>query len=222
MKAVRIKNYKLNESNMNETFYIAVYFLNREGNVIDYDDTRVWYKGTVDDARNAIYDATVENYNELTDKILNAYHALSDIQSGMVNACQLILCDENHKPIDKSVFLSWKKLARATTESYSGRNRVNETSIDTPRRRYEKGYGSHSHLNPKHIQSLELTAFAFATVRTLLDCGVLDDDMLDRVLSDYMFAGCMHGYNLPNMDKKELLKNLSIAQICAEDGIQKL
>lgn len=133
MKAVRIKNYKLNESNVDETFYIAVYFLNREGNVIDYDDTRVWYKGTIEDARNAIYDVTVGNYNELTDKILNAYYALSDIQAGMVNACQLILCDENHKPIDKSVFLSWKKLARATTESYSGKHRngrkINEARV---------------------------------------------------------------------------------------------
>lgn len=99
---------------------------------------------------------------------------------------------------------------------------INETSIAAPRRRYEKGYGSHSHLNPKHIKYLELTAFAFATVRTLLDCGVLNDEMLDDVLSDYMFAGYMHGYNLPNMDKKELLKNLSDAQVCAETGIQKL
>lgn len=99
---------------------------------------------------------------------------------------------------------------------------INETSIATPRRRYEKGYYDHSHLDPKQLKYLELTAFAFATVRTLLDCGVIDDDMLDNVLSDTMFAGCMHGYNLPNMDKEELLKNLSIAQVCAENGIQKL
>lgn len=133
MKAVRRKNYKLNENNTNETFYIAVYFLNRENNVIDYDDTRVWYIGTIEDARKAIYDTTAGVYTKLTDKILNAYYALSDIQAGMVNACQLILCDENHKPIDKSVFLSWKKLARATTESYSGKHRngrkINEARV---------------------------------------------------------------------------------------------
>lgn len=123
MKVIKIKNRRLNESNTNETFYIAVYFLNRDNNVIAYDDTRVWYIGTIEDARKAIYDTTAGVYTKLTDKILNAYYALSDIQAGMVNACQLILCDEDHKPIDKSVFLSWKKLAIATTESYNGRNR---------------------------------------------------------------------------------------------------
>jgi hypothetical protein len=38
--------------------------------------------------------------------------------------------------------------------------------------------------------------------------------MLDDVLSDSMFTGYMHGYNLPNMDKKELSKNIYCSNLC--------
>jgi hypothetical protein len=46
--------------------------------------------------------------------------------------------------------------------------------------------------------------------------------MLDDVLSDSMFTGYMHGYNLPNMDKKELSKKYLLLKFMQKMESKKL